>query len=103
MIKLKGLLTEGKKNAKDLKNGDVFIKDVGYGKATYLVNTSIKQSTQYKNEWHALCTVVVPGKKNPGKYNQKYDELHVTFAPKYGKFSNVEYIGKWNEVKHNYQ
>ena len=103
MIKLKSILNEGKRNAKDIKAGDVFIKDAGYGKATYVAMGSLKQSKRYKNEYDIFSTVLVPGKKGKSKFNEKGAETYVTFSPKYGKFSDVEYVGHWNAVSKNYQ
>jgi hypothetical protein len=101
-IKLKDLLNEGKKNPKDIVAGDVFRKDAGFGMATYVAMYSIKQNSKYKNEYDVFSTVLIPGKKHKSKYNERDAEVYVTFSPRQGKFKDVEYIGKWKDIRDKY-
>lgn len=98
------ILTEAtKKNASDITQGDVFQKDDGYGMATFVAMGKLTQSRGYKNEFFIYSTILVPGKKGKTQYNVKGYETYVKFVIRYNRFSDVQYLGKWEALRKNYQ
>jgi len=92
-------LIKGKINGAKIRQGDVFIKDVGYGlgKAVMVAMGPAKQSKGYKNEFLVPVTVLIPPKRKVKGW-EKDSERYTTFGIRYGKLTNVPYLGKWQDV-----
>lgn len=60
------------------------------GTTTFIAMGSVKQSTTYKNEYNLDVTVL----ESTGDFYNRMDETTITFAIKYNRLSDIEYLGK---------